>query len=68
MTFKSGDLSKQTDTISGQLDNFHEGEKLDGRIKAVKDYGLFIEIDGTKLSGLCHVSEVHFPFFLTPNF
>lgn len=34
------------------------GQKLSGTIRRVEEYGLFIQIDNSKLSGLCHKSEV----------
>jgi ribosomal protein S1 len=58
MTFRSGDL-KRDKTAFLSLTDLNEGQKVDGRIKKVEDYGLFIQIDGSKLSGLCHKSEVH---------
>ncbi|THH11892.1 hypothetical protein EW146_g7883 [Bondarzewia mesenterica] len=57
MTFRSGDLSrtaKPSFTLSGLV----EGQKIEGRVKKIEDYGLFIEIDGSKLTGLCHKSEL----------
>jgi rRNA biogenesis protein RRP5 len=60
MTFRSGDL-KRDNTSSPTLADLHEGQKIDGRIKKVEEYGLFIEMDGSKLSGLCHKSEVRLP-------
>lgn len=35
-----------------------EGQKVDGKVKKVEDFGVFITIDGTRLTGLCHKSEV----------
>jgi rRNA biogenesis protein RRP5 len=57
MTFRSGDLERGKSS-SLSLADLHEGQKVDGRIKRVEAYGLFIEIEGSKLSGLCHKSEV----------
>lgn len=34
------------------------GQILEGRVKKVKDYGIFIELIGINVSGLCHKSEV----------
>jgi hypothetical protein len=57
LSFRSGNLSKSTrSTLS--LSDFQEGQKIKGRIKRIEDYGLFIEIEGSKVSGLCHKSEV----------
>ncbi|KAH9081576.1 nucleic acid-binding protein, partial [Lactarius deliciosus] len=43
---------------SHSLSDFQEGQKVKGRIKKIEAYGLFIEIEGTKVSGLCHKSEL----------
>ncbi|KAI0778417.1 U3 snoRNP-associated protein Rrp5 [Trametes elegans] len=57
LTFRSGDLKRDN---RGQLSlsDLSEGQKIDGRVKRIEDYGLFIEIEGSKLSGLCHKSEI----------
>ncbi|KAL5495001.1 RRP5 [Sanghuangporus weigelae] len=34
------------------------GQKIVGKVKKIEDYGIFISIEGTKLSGLCHKSEI----------
>ncbi|CDO73457.1 hypothetical protein BN946_scf185013.g92 [Trametes cinnabarina] len=57
MSFRSGDL-KRDDRSQLKLSDLSEGQKVDGRVKKVEDYGLFIEIEGSKLSGLCHKSEL----------
>jgi len=38
--------------------NIKEGDKINGVIKRIEDYGLFIDIEGTKLHGLCHKSQL----------
>ena len=35
-----------------------EGQTLRGKVKKVETFGVFIEIENSKLSGLCHKSEV----------
>ncbi len=57
LSFRSGDLKRDSHSQLG-LSDLSEGQKIDGRVKKVEDYGLFIEIEGSKLSGLCHKSEV----------
>ncbi|KAI0375236.1 hypothetical protein BV20DRAFT_934020 [Pilatotrama ljubarskyi] len=57
MSFRSGDL-KRDSRSQLSLADLSEGQKVDGRVKRVEDYGLFIEIEGSKLSGLCHKSEL----------
>jgi len=56
MTLRSGDLKALTRTTT--LSDFTVGQKVDGVIKKVEDYGVFVEIKGTKISGLCHKSEL----------
>ena len=57
MTFRSGESSRSVQ--SGlKLSDLVVGSKVDGTVKKVEDYGLFIEIEGSKLRGLCHKSEV----------
>lgn len=57
MTFRSGDLSRSSKS-SLNISDLQEGQKVEGRVKKIEDYGLFIEINGSKLTGLCHKSEV----------
>lgn len=62
MTFRTGDLKREKPSLLN-IGNFQEGQKVNGRVKKVEDYGLFIEIEGSKVSGLCHKSEVCPAFF-----
>lgn len=57
---RSRDLS-QDDAPAMTIDDLVEGEKVDGIVKKVELYGLFVEIKGTKISGLCHKSEARIP-------
>ncbi|KAI9452549.1 nucleic acid-binding protein [Lactarius psammicola] len=57
LTFRSGSLSR-TAQPALSLSDLQEGQKIKGRVKKVEVYGLFIEIEGTKVSGLCHKSEL----------
>lgn len=41
-----------------QITDYQEGDLVDGKVKRIESYGLFIEIVGTGISGLCHKSEV----------
>ena len=56
MTLRSGDLKALTGTTT--LSDVTVGQKVDGVIKKVEDYGVFVEIKDTKISGLCHKSEL----------
>lgn len=40
------------------IGDLKEGQKVDGKVKKVEEYGIFIQIEGSKLSGLCHKTEV----------
>jgi len=46
-----------------RLSDLKEGQKVEGKVTKVEDYGLFIQIKGSKLSGLCHKTQVR----LLPN-
>ncbi|KAL6310100.1 U3 snoRNP-associated protein Rrp5 [Sparassis latifolia] len=57
ISFRSGDLKREPRS-SITLADLSEGQKVEGRVKKVEEYGLFIEVDGSKISGLCHKSEL----------
>ncbi|KAF8633036.1 hypothetical protein AX15_001626 [Amanita polypyramis BW_CC] len=54
MTFRSDDFLKGTSNVS----SVRPGQKIDGIVKKIESYGLFIQINGSKLQGLCHKSEI----------
>ncbi|TCD61307.1 rRNA bioproteinsis protein rrp5 [Steccherinum ochraceum] len=56
MTFRTTDSGPSKSNVT--LSDLTEGQKLDGVVRKIEDYGLFIELDGTKLRGLCHKSEI----------
>jgi polyribonucleotide nucleotidyltransferase len=56
MTLRSGDLSKSSSSLA--IADLKEGQKVDGVVTRIEDYGLFIQIDKSKLTGLCHKSQV----------
>ncbi|KAI0080360.1 U3 snoRNP-associated protein Rrp5 [Panus rudis PR-1116 ss-1] len=56
MTFRSSESKAAGPSI--QITDLSEGDKVDGIVKKIEDYGLFIEIEGSKLRGLCHKSEL----------
>lgn len=45
-----------TDTI--QFTDLHEGSKVKGFIKSIAEYGVFVQIQDTNLSGLAHKSQL----------
>ncbi|KAH7320432.1 hypothetical protein B0J17DRAFT_685683, partial [Rhizoctonia solani] len=57
LTMRSGDMNKLLKRTTN-LSDFQVGQKVEGRVKSVMDFGIFIEIAGTKISGLCHKSEI----------
>ncbi|PRT55296.1 rRNA biogenesis protein rrp5 [Wickerhamiella sorbophila] len=58
------ELSLKDSTVSGKaisqpgLDSLEVGSVTDGTVRKVQEYGVFITIGQTGLSGLCHRSEV----------
>jgi rRNA biogenesis protein RRP5 len=58
MTFRSGNRALATPKL--QFSDLAEGQKVQGRVKKVEEYGIFIQIDDSKVSGLCHKSEVRY--------
>ncbi|KAJ3870308.1 hypothetical protein EV359DRAFT_28064 [Lentinula novae-zelandiae] len=55
MTLRSGDLSKP---VALTLSTLAPGQHVDGVVKRIEEYGLFIQINNSKLSGLCHKSQL----------
>jgi rRNA biogenesis protein RRP5 len=54
------------DKVAGKgIDEIWEGERVNGVVSGVEDYGLFIRLDGYSLSGLCHKSEVPSAVFIS---
>lgn len=64
MTFRSGKLRKSK-TLT--LSDLSVGQKVDGRVKRVTDFGIFVSIEDTKLTGLCHKLEVRVLISSSPN-
>ena len=56
LSFRSGDQTKEGSTM--KMSDLSEGQKVDAVVKKIEDYGMFLEIEGSKLRGLCHKSEV----------
>ncbi|KAG0259771.1 rRNA biogenesis protein rrp5 [Mortierella polycephala] len=57
LTLKASQIDPSIKAIQ-TLADFTKGQKVKGTIKAVKDIGVFIKIDNSAVSGLCHISEI----------
>lgn len=56
MTFKTKSRPQKGAKIA--ITDFKEGQKVTAVVKKVEPYGLFLRIDGSNISGLCHKSEI----------
>ncbi|KAL1413196.1 rRNA biogenesis protein rrp5 [Vanrija albida] len=56
MTFKTKARPQKAAKLS--ITDFKEGQKVTAAVKKVEPYGLFLRIDGSNISGLCHKSEI----------
>ena len=52
ISFRENDATQGNADVSG----VSEGDIVMGTVRRVQPYGVFIGLDGTKLSGLCHIS------------
>ena len=43
---------------AGAWSKIHEGEKVKAHVRGITEYGIFLQVDGTDVSGLCHKSEL----------
>lgn len=57
LSLRSAKAERQISNVSG-LSSFKSGQIIDGSIKKIESYGVFIKINETNISGLCHKSEV----------
>lgn len=60
MTLKESVITgKKADAVAVGLEDLQEGAIMDGVVKRIEDFGVFVRIEGTKnVSGLCHRSQV----------
>ncbi|KAF8898934.1 hypothetical protein BD779DRAFT_1607574 [Infundibulicybe gibba] len=56
LSFRTGILTKPLGTLT--VGDLQKGQKIDGIVKRIENYGLFIQIEGSKIHGLCHKSEL----------
>jgi rRNA biogenesis protein RRP5 len=54
---KKASKAKEKKSSAGLAD-FQVEQKVDAIVRKVEDYGIFLKIDGTDISGLCHRSEI----------
>ena len=59
LSFRSSDSSRAAQPVL-KLSDLSEGQKVDAVVKKIEDYGLFLEVEGSKVRGLCHKSEVSY--------
>ncbi|EJD51778.1 nucleic acid-binding protein [Auricularia subglabra TFB-10046 SS5] len=57
MSLRSGDRKVAQVETKGLAD-FAKGQKVDAIVKRTETYGIFLQIEGTKISGLCHKSNI----------
>ncbi|KAF7306752.1 hypothetical protein MIND_00466900 [Mycena indigotica] len=57
ITLRSGDLVKPRTTALGVSD-LKVGQKVDGVVTRIEDYGIFISVNKSKVTGLCHKSQL----------
>lgn len=65
MSFRAKD-SPHRQSSNVTLSELKEGQKIDGIVKRIEEYGLFIQLEGSKLNGLCHKSQVSCKIYLSP--
>ena len=58
MSLRRSAISGKTPEGQAGLEDFTKGQTVSGKIKKIVDYGVFIAIDGSEVSGLCHVSQI----------
>ncbi|EPQ29181.1 uncharacterized protein PFL1_03468 [Pseudozyma flocculosa PF-1] len=49
---------KAKDPAERKLTDYRKGDKVKGFIRGISEFGVFVQIEGTSLSGLCHRSEL----------
>lgn len=58
MSLRPSAISGRTLDKQSSLKDFSKGQIISGKIKKVMEYGVFVAIDGSNVSGLCHKSEI----------
>ena len=52
-----------TQAVSVTWATIAEGQRLEGHVRKVVPFGVFVALDHSRLSGLCHISEVRYRCF-----
>jgi len=58
MTLRSAGSSSRAAAGLRVLSEFREGEVVAGRVKRVEKFGVFVELEGSNVVGLAHISEL----------
>ncbi|WRT69490.1 uncharacterized protein IL334_006476 [Kwoniella shivajii] len=58
MTFRKFPAKSTKKEVKLGLSDFEEGQKVVAEVKKVEAYGIFLRIEGSDVSGLCHKSEI----------
>ncbi|WWC95372.1 hypothetical protein V866_002234 [Kwoniella sp. B9012] len=58
MTFRKNPAKSTKKVAKLGLSDFEEGQKVVAEVKKVEAYGIFLRIEGSDVSGLCHKSEI----------
>lgn len=58
MTLRKNPSKSAKKTALLSLSDFEEGQKVVAVVRKVEAYGMFLKIEGSNVSGLCHKSEV----------
>src|SRR3546814_669490 len=71
LSLQSSERSRRADEASREVDERyraawmekHVGSEFDGVISGVTSFGLFVELDDSKVNGLIHVTQLHTDFY-----
>ena len=55
---KADKVANASSTNSLTLEQIEKGQKINGFVRGISEYGVFVQIEDTAISGLCHKSQV----------
>ncbi|KAI5806996.1 rRNA biogenesis protein RRP5 [Geopyxis carbonaria] len=58
MSLRPSAITGKKVETAGSVKDYKVGQIVTGKIQNVAEYGVFVVIDGTKVSGLCHKSQI----------